>query len=122
MTNEEILRRLGALMEMKPGTRPVTLFTLGRLAGIKPSNLMAIVKEQRTMHEPTRIRLSRALQWVENDQVVKKQNRTRKRDLITIRPPQPPQKIISKVELSPAGPKMRFLALNPNQFPPMLKK
>lgn len=120
MTDHEILRRLRVLLSMHPDERPISVDRLEKLVGVDDCVYDAM--RRKGFHAQTRIRLARALTLVENDQVVAKRAGIKPFE-ITIRPPQPPVRIVPVIEFSGAPPKIRFLAQNPNAFPePLVKK
>jgi hypothetical protein len=115
MTKEEIVRRLRALLATKPEERPIKVERLAHVAGLSLRGLRHIAAEG-TMQDASRVRLARALTWVENDQVVVKKTPNRP-TVVTIRPPQPPQENVLAVDLTKDGPKVRIKAVNPRTFP-----
>lgn len=119
MTAAEIVRRLNALLALPPKERPISVYYVEELAGLARGQVREIAKAGR-MHERTRIRLERALTWVENDQVriVKHHggpNGSRPSD-VTIEAPRPPQVTVHIIQFSKQGPRVRSLALNPRAF------
>jgi len=125
MTAKEILRRIRALVAMHPSERPISLDRLEQLAGIN-GEVAHMLRGKGSMHERTRIRLSRALEWVENDQVVVgkvqgKRGGGSTSASVHLRAPQPPQVTVRQIQFTSSGPKVRFVALNPNAFPKLSK-
>jgi hypothetical protein len=121
VTVTEILRRIRALSEMHPRERPIPLERVAQLAGMDDSQLLTMLRGKGGMHERTRIRLSRAFEWVENDQVVIGKMQGKRGGggtpaSVTIRPPQPPQVTVRRVRFTTFGPKIEFVALNPRKF------
>lgn len=100
---------------MEPGARPISIGSLCKLAGLGPSAVYQIT-EQGTCRQSTVVRLARALTWIENDQVVIKR-RGPLRAEVTIREPRPPQRTVTQIEMTKQGPRLRFVAQNPNVFP-----
>lgn len=121
MTPKEILRRIRALVAMHPSERPISLDRLEQLSGYS-GDLSVIIEGKGGMHERTRIRLGRALEWVENDQVVigkiqGKRGGGSTSASVHIRAPQPPQVTVRRVTFTPGGPRIQFVAVNPRTFP-----
>ncbi len=117
MTAEEIIRRLRALIAMPQKERPISLYYLDILAGLSRGKTYEIAKAEHVMREQTRIRLERALTWVENNQVtiVKRPGGPmggRPSD-VKIGPPRPPQVTVSIVRFTKQGPRIQSLAFNP---------
>jgi len=115
VNEEEIIRRVRALIATAPADRPMSVDRVEQLAGLANGVLYEIGKRG-TMSAASRSRLARALVWVENDQVQVKR-RANKPSLIRILDPKPPQEILSSVQMSAGGPRIRFLAVNPRAFP-----
>lgn len=121
MTDHEILRRLRVLLAMHPDERPISIDRLEKLVGVEDCVYDA-VRGKKSFHVQTRIRIARALTLVENDQVVAKKKHLGPYEF-TIRPPQPPVKIVPVIQFTGAPPKIRFLAQNPNALPdPLIKQ
>ena len=115
MNEVEIVRRVRALVATPPDRRPISVDRVEQLAGLGNGVLYEIGKRG-TMSAATRSRLARALVWVENDQVHVKR-RANKPSLIRILDPKPPQEVLSSVQMTTKGPRVRFLAVNPRAFP-----
>lgn len=115
MDEKEVIRRLRALIATPPESRPIAIDRLGQLASLGKGEVYEIAKRG-TMRSTTRMRLGRALTWVENDQVVIKR-RVQKPSLVTIRPPQPPTVVRTRIEMTKQGPRLLFVGKNPRTFP-----
>jgi hypothetical protein len=120
------MRRIRALAKMHPRERPISLDRLEQIAAMPDSGIDQLLQGKGGMQERTRIRLSRALEWVENDQVVVgkvqgiRGGGTRPAT-VTIRAPQPPQVTVRQIQFTSSGPKVRFVAINPRAFPKLSK-
>ncbi len=115
MEQDEVIRRLRALLAIPPGQRPISIDMLERAAGISASEVYQIVKRS-YMQAGTHRKLARALTLLENDQLVIKFRPNRPTE-ITVRAPQPPQRLVRVVEVTSKGVKIRTVAQNPNAFP-----
>jgi hypothetical protein len=116
MEKTEVARRVRALLAQPEGERFISIHRLARLANLHPDTIYEVAKT-RTMSDRTQENLGRALAWVENDQVIARR-RGNKKDEITIRDPQPPQKLVSVVVIRPGHrPEVRYVAQNPRTFP-----
>ena len=94
MKDQEIVRRLRALIKMAPKDRPISIDRLELVAGVSDNEVYEVARVGR-MQEKTRVRLGRALTLVENDQVVVKRGNGNSfpptPPKVTVRAPQPPQ-------------------------------
>lgn len=115
MNEKEVIRRLRAIVALPRESRPIPLSRLEQLAGLSDGELYTIEKRG-TLSERTRIRLAKALSWVENDQVVVKKTPNRP-TVISIVEPKPPCEIEPHVHISTEGVRIRYRALNPRTFP-----
>lgn len=115
LDDTEIVRRLKALLALPRGKRPITVDRLEEIAGVAQNTVYEVAKTGR-MQKKTRVRLTRALELVENDQLVIKK-RPNLPTLISLRDPKPPQVVVQRVEFTAKGPKVRLLAINPLAFP-----
>ncbi len=115
LTEAEIIRRLRALLAIRPGERPITIDQLEKVAGLSESELYTIARRG-TMSAGTLRKLGRALILLENDQLVIKKRPNRPTE-ITVRAPQPPQRLVRVLEVTSKGVKIRTVAQNPNAFP-----
>lgn len=119
MTKSEIVRRLRALIALPVKARPISITVLEELAALHKRAIYEIV-ETRAMSERTRIRLERALVWIENDQVryTAKKNfvPNQERD-VKIEEPKPPCLTVQIIRFTDKGPRIKQVAYNPNAFP-----
>ena len=119
MNDEEIVRRLRALIALPPKQRPISVERLEKVAGVADNEVYEVARVGR-MQKKTRARLSRALTLVENDQLVIKRGQSNSFPpvpaSVTIRAPQPKQLNVQRVEFTAQGPKVRFVATNPRAF------
>lgn len=117
MTDDEIVRRIRALLATPPEKRPFTVNRLERLAGLAKDHVPKIAKWG-GMKPATARRLARALTLFENDQVVATRSFHRnKPDKITIRAPQPPIERRMGIVFTKHGPRIEKRVVNPNTFP-----
>ena len=114
------MRRLRALIALAPKDRPISINKLELIAGVSDNEVYEVARVGR-MQEKTRVRLSRALTLVENDQVVVKRGNGNSfphtPPKVTVRAPQPQQRNVQRVTFTSQGPKVEFVATNPRTFP-----
>lgn len=130
MDGPEIVRRLRVLQAMPAEERPISIYRLEYLAGITPNLIYKITKTGR-IGVKTVARLSRALSFVENDQVVIERHRaiaganpggsiaakvTIRREL------KPPLVVVKRVTFNGARPRIEFIPTNPLAFPDLTQK
>src|SRR5258708_11138879 len=119
MKDTEIVRRLRALIALPPKDRPISINKLELVAGVSDNEVYEVARVGR-MQEKTRLRLSRALTLVENDQVVVKRGKGHSfphtPPTVTVRAPQPQQRNVQRVTFTSQGPKVEFVAKNPRAF------
>lgn len=120
MKDEEIVRRLRALIALPPKQRPISIDRLEKVAGVSDNEVYEVARVGR-MQKKTSTRLGRALTLVEGDQLVIKRGQSNSFPpvpaKVTIRPPQPKQVNVQRVEFTSRGPVVRFVATNPRAFP-----
>lgn len=116
MTKAEIIRRLRKLVALPLKERPISVALLEELAALHKRAVYEIIETQ-AMSERTRIRLERALTWVENDQVRSPKMTLfkpgQKRE-VSIGEPKKPCLTISVVRFTRNGPQITQVAYNPN--------
>lgn len=113
MTKAEILKRLNALIALPVKERPISVYYLEILAGISKRMIYEIV-ETNTMSERTRLRLSQALTWVENDQVRFDTTKIGQKRSVSIVAPTKPCVTMKVVKFGPKGATITQVAYNPN--------
>ncbi len=97
LTNEEIIRRLTVLHKMKRKKRPFSFVRLAELTGLRSDNITAVVVKQRVELSPKyRNLLEHALLQVEREAK---------------------QKMATRVRMTPTGPVLEFVPINPNALP-----
>lgn len=120
MTEDEVIRRLRALIAMPAEYRPITLYRLERLAGIAINSVYKIAREG-TIGKKNTARLGKAFELVENDQVVVKKNPKAtggsEAATVSIGPVKPPMVIIHRVRFTASGAKIEMIPVNPRAFP-----
>lgn len=115
MTKKEILKRLRVLVSLPRAARPISVYALEQLAALHKRAIYEILENQ-SMSERTRVRLERALKWVENDQVKFRRpgGAMNERREVVIEEPSPPCLTIKVVKLTDKGPRLTTAAYNPN--------
>lgn len=120
MTDEEVVRRLRVLVALPGEARPVSITRLEQIAGMAHGEVYEVAKRG-TAQPNTFRRLSRALEFVENDQLVIRR-RQGKPSIITISDPKPPQKAVMSIRIDGAGLRMQTGFENPRALPDRLLK
>ncbi len=118
MTDEEVVRRLRVLIALNPGDRPISIGRLETIAGMAHGEVYEVAKRGTAMPNTFR-RLSRALEFVENDQVIVRQ-RQNKPSIVTIGDPKPAQQSVMSVRLESDGLRVRTGFHNPRALPDRL--
>jgi hypothetical protein len=124
MTSDEILRRLRALRKHPKNRRPISLYMVAKLTGIDKSHLYALIPNRKRLTESTRIRLERAFLLIENNQVSVKKffHGSGKPYEYTIKgEAKPVQKMAKRVRMTPKGPVIEFVPVNPMALPELPK-
>lgn len=117
MDDEEVLRRIRALVAMPQRKRPISVSQLALIAGVSPL-VARTVAERGRMMKGTRVRFERALKLIENGQVSVRFPGGRAGGVITVRDEvRPPQVNIRRIEFTAKGPQVRMVAVNPFTFP-----
>lgn len=115
MDATEIVRRIRALLAMPESERPISVDRLESIAGISDGLVYKIAKSG-VMQQKSIVRLSRALELVENDQIAVKMVH-KKPSQVSIRSPKPPQINVQRVTFVNGRPKIEIIAINPRAFP-----
>ena len=120
MTDGEVVRRLRVLVALPEEARPVSITRLEQVAGMAHGEVYEVARRG-TAQPNTFRRLSRALEFVENDQI-RVRRRANKPSVITIADPKPPQETVMSVRLEADGLKVRTGFHNPRALPDRLLK
>lgn len=118
MEDAEIVRRLRVLVALNPEDRPISIGRLEQIAGMAKGEVYEVAKRG-TAQPNTFRRLSRALEFVENDQI-QVQRRQNKQSIITIGDPKPAQEAVMSVKLENGVPRVRTGFHNPRALPDRL--
>lgn len=122
MTGPEIIERLRALKALPPDARPIPILQLEQLAGLARGTVEKILHGSGNLMEKTRVRLERALSWVENDQVrVRRGGYRNSANEYTIAAPNPPQVNVTTVKFTSRGPRISLTPYNPRALKPVGK-
>ena len=127
MKDEEIRRRLKALLELPHSERPISVYRLAWLVGIKPEHLRRFGKRANRFRGTQRAQIERALLLLENGQVLIEPGEgpglgrggglTPPPKVTILEKPHSPQRNIPRVRLTAKGPKLEYVVVNPNTFP-----
>lgn len=115
MQEDEIVRRLRAILALPWDQRPFSVDRLEKVAGVADKVIDRVARVGR-MQMKTRARLSRALRLFENNQVVV-QKRHFQPTIVTIVAPRPPQQNVRCITFTKSGPKVTLVPRNPLTFP-----
>jgi hypothetical protein len=115
VSSDEILRRLKVLFDMPAEDRPISIYRLEKLAKLYPRYIYAIVKGHNRVNGSVQRRLGRALELVENGQVIadaqpredgKKKQQFAVQTVRIVDKKNPPQKMARKIVFTKDGPKV----------------
>jgi len=117
LTNEEIHRRLKALMAQSAHERPFPAYRLATVAGIDEKQIRKMPSLKGNFQRTTREKLSRAFTLLEQGRIDFVRKGWGKSPIITVREdPRPPQKTVARVRITKNGPVIERVALNPARF------
>lgn len=122
MNQDEIVRRIKALLLLDPAKRPISVDKLEELSGIADNGVYDIARQGR-MQDRTREKLARVFTLLENDQIsVQHRHGGRggsKPAIVSINPvPKPPVAYVRCIKFTEHGPRVVNKAINPLTFPP----
>ena len=107
LTQDEIRRRMRAFLATPTDKRPCPVTHLEDIAGIGKDNLKNFIKKKK-MHMSTHVALNYAFRLLEQGRLKSKTE--------ILPDAKPPQSTVKRVEFTKHGPRVRFVALNPNAF------